>query len=568
MLCRSIVAVALILAQAMPAAADEPVHATRQMVVAAHPLAAAAGLDVLRAGGSAVDAAVAVQAVLTLVEPQSSGIGGGAFLLHYESATRGVTAWDGRETAPVGARSDLFLDPSGKPVSFAVAAASGRAVGVPGVIRMLDTVHARFGKLPWTSLFSRAEALAREGFPVSPRLAGLLAGNGASRLRGRAGSEAIWFPLGKAPAAGDIVAVPALAEAFGTIAAEGAGPFYEGRLAAAVVAAVAAAADPGGLTADDLRNYRAIERTPLCLPYRHVTVCGMPPPSSGGIAVAQTLATLAPHDVPALGPRSPLAWHLFVEAQKLAFADRDRWVADPDAVPVPTAGLTDPAYLKQRATLMSPFAAMPTPVLPGLPPGTGLPVPPAGATGSRGGTSHFVIVDATGNAVSMTSSVEAAFGTGIVAAGFLLNNQLTDFSFVPAAPDGRLVVNRPGPGKRPRSTMSPTLVLDRDGRLLFALGSPGGPRIAAYVGKTLLGLIDWRLDVQAAIDLPHVVNRNGATEIEAVAATDELAVELRRRGHEVTALALESGLAAIAIHADGTLDGGADRRREGVALGD
>ncbi|MGE0253237.1 MAG: gamma-glutamyltransferase [Alphaproteobacteria bacterium] len=560
-------AVAL-LAATTPAAADAPVRARHQMVVAAHPLAAAAGLDVLRAGGSAVDAAVAVQAVLTLVEPQSSGIGGGAFLLHYAGTDGRVTAWDGRETAPAAVGPDLFLDAAGRPLDFATAAASGRAVGVPGVLRMLGAVHARHGRLPWAHLFRAAEALARDGFAVSPRLAAALAGRGGARLRGRPDAEAIWFPAGDPVAAGDIVAIPALAETFARVAADGPDAFHGGALAGAIAAAVAGTADPGALAASDLAAYRAVERAPLCRPYRAVVICGMGPPSSGGLAVAQTLALLEPHDLAALGPGSPDAWHLFAEAQKLAFADRDRWVADPDAVAVPTDGLVDPVYLKGRATLVSPIAVLPVPAPPGLPPGAGAPIPPGGVTGGSGGTTHFAIVDAAGNAVSMTSSVEAAFGSGIVAAGFLLNNQLTDFAFVPAAADGRPVANRPGPGKRPRSTMAPTLVLDRAGRLLFALGAPGGPRIAGYVEKTLLGLLDWGLDVQAAIDLPHVINRNGRTEVEAGAAADTLAGELRRRGHAVEVLAMESGLAAIAVLPDGSLAGGADRRREGVALGD
>jgi len=564
----SLLAVAALAAVALPAMADGPVRAGRQMVVAAHPLAASAGLDILHAGGAAIDAAVAVQAVLTLVEPQSSGIGGGAFLLHYEAGGARVTAWDGRETAPAAAGPDLFLDADGKALDFASAAASGRAIGVPGVLRLLAAAHARHGRLPWASLFARAEALARDGFAVSPRLAGQLAGDAASRLRGRPDSEAIWFPGGRPLAAGERLAIPALAETFTRVAANGADALYGGPVAAAIVAATGGARSPGALATADLAGYRAIERPPLCRPYRRVVVCGMGPPSSGGLAVAQTLAIIEPHDLAALGPRSAAAWHLFAEAQKLAFADRDRWVADPDAVAVPTDGLVDAAYLKGRAAHVSTVAAMPVPVPPGLPPGADRPVPPAGATGGRGGTTHFAIVDAAGNAVSMTASVEAAFGTGIVAAGFLLNNQLTDFAFVPAAPDGRPVANRPGPGKRPRSTMSPTLVLDPQGRLLFALGAPGGPRIAAYVEKTLIGLIDWELDVQAAIDLPHLVNRNGRTEIERGPEADTLAAELRRRGHEVEILAMESGLAAIAVLPDGSLAGGADRRREGVALGD
>ncbi|MCC7274901.1 MAG: gamma-glutamyltransferase [Alphaproteobacteria bacterium] len=540
------------------------VFARSTMVAAAHPAAVAAGRAILRAGGSAVDAAVAVQMVLTLVEPQSSGIGGGAFMLHWSAATRTVTAFDGREAAPAAATPELFLGPDGRPLPFPVAVVGGLSVGVPGAVRMLDLAHRRHGRLPWAELLAPAIALAEAGVPISPRLHEALAEDPALR-DDPAAARLYYGPGGAAKPAGTPLANPELADTLRILAREGADALYAGPIAADIVAAVQGARRPGRMTTDDLAAYRAKEREPVCAPYRRWRVCGMGPPSSGGIAIAQALGMLERFDLPALGPAAPAAWHLVAEASRLAFADRDRYVADGDLVPVPVAGLLDRAYLAGRAAGIRPDAAAGR-VPAGDPPGrrAGL-----GADDSREipATSHLVVVDAAGDAVSMTTSIEGAFGAHVMVRGFLLNNQLTDFSFRPEV-EGRPVANRVEAGKRPRSSMSPTIVLDADGRLALAAGSPGGPRIIGYVLKALLGVLDWGLDPQQAIDLPNLLNRNGATEIEAAPASAAIADALRGLGHAVqTMTGPPSGLQAVQV-VKGGLVGGTDPRREGAVLGD
>ncbi len=549
---------------AAPAAA-QPVVAQNHMVVASHPLAAEAGQVMLRAGGSAVDAAIAVQAVLTLVEPQSSGIGGGAFLLHWDPARRELAAWDGRETAPAAARSDLFLR-DGRPMDFFDAVVGGRAVGVPGVVRMLEEAHRAHGRLPWADLFAPAIRLAEEGFDISPRLAQLLSAFGGS-LRRDPGARAIYFTAEGAPLAeGARLRNPALAATLRAIAEEGASALHRGPIAQDIVRAVRGHANPGLITADDLAGYAPVRRAALCLPYRAYTLCG-PPPPSGAAVVLQILGLLGHFEVPALDPNGLDAAMLLGEAGRLAFADRNRFMADPGFVPVPVSGLLDGAYLTGRAQMLSPDRAIGAPQ-PGNPRRFGPPLasqPPQ----PEGGTAHMSILDAEGRAVSMTTTVESAFGSHVVVRGFFLNNQLTDFSFLPEL-DGRPVANRVEGGKRPRSSMSPMLVFQQ-GQLEAVAGSPGGARIIGYVAQALVAMLDWNLDPQAAASLPHVGALNAMTEVERGTAAAGLAPGLIARGAPAEAREMNSGLNLIRIQRQGEarrLLGGADPRREGMVAGD
>ncbi len=536
-----------------------------QMVSSANPLASQAGLDILKRGGSAVDAAIAVQAVLTLVEPQSSGIGGGAFLMHWSPKTDKVTAYDGREVAPAAATPELFLDENGKPFDFLTAVKSGRSVGVPGAIAMLATAHKEHGRLPWADLFERAIDLSENGFEVSPRLHFLI--NLAPGFAESPAGKALYFDdEGKAYPTGHLLQNPELAASLRKIAAEGPSAFYKGELAEKIVAAVQnAPANPGAMTLDDLATYKPKKRDAICQPYRSYTVCGMPPPSSGGATVMQILSLLEGFDVAALKPSSTEAVHLISEASRLAYADRAMYLADSDFVDIPLEALLDKTYLAERAKQIDPTKTLGT-AKPGTPlkkesrfsPHTSREAP---------STSHFSIIDGDGNAVSMTTTVEFVFGSHLIAGGFILNNQLTDFSLAPVV-DGRKVANAPDGGKRPRSSMSPTLVFDEDGDLFALIGSPGGSRIITYVAKTLIALMDWNMDMQAAVSLPHHINRNGVTELEEGTTIVDLAPELKRLGHDIKVRRLNSGLHGIRVLPDGSLEGGADPRREGVALSD
>ncbi|MBT9555109.1 MAG: gamma-glutamyltransferase [Myxococcales bacterium] len=549
-----------------------PSRATAVMVSAAHPLAVDAGLAILDAGGSAVDAAIATALALNVVEPQSAGIGGGGFLLAYDAKSKRVRSYDGRETAPSAVAPDVFLAQDRTPLPFMTAVASGRSVGVPGAIRLFELAHRQHGKLPWRALFEPAIRLARDGFVITPRLHGLLLMM-SPYLLGSAGATSVFFDAGAPRAAGTLLTQPELARTLTLIADGGPSAFYEGPIALAVVAATRMSPAPGALTTADLEGYRALERDPVCLRRRKDTVCGMGPPSSGGLAVLQILALLEPFSL-AKRPEAERV-HLFAEASRLAFADRDRWVADPDHVRVPTRGLLEPGYLKSRRKLISEATSLGT-ALPGTPPGAPR-SPRAGRGGERPSTTHLAVVDASGNAVSMTASIENAFGSTLMAAGFFLNNQLTDFSFDPvegatSPRAGAPIANAVAPGKRPRSSMAPIIALDAKRGFRFAIGSAGGPRIIDFVAWSLVGVLDEGLDPQAALNRPHVINRNGVTELESVPGEAGMVWQnatldyLRERGHEVTVTDVNSGMHAIERR-DGTLRGGADPRREGVARG-
>jgi gamma-glutamyltranspeptidase/glutathione hydrolase len=533
------------------------------LVAAANPLAAKAGMDVLKRGGSAVDAAVAIQAVLGLVEPQSSGVGGGAFMTFYDARTHTVTAYNGREIAPAGATPDMFLGPDGKPMPFREALVSGRATGVPGAYTLLALAHKDHGKLAWSSLFADGERLGDQGFVVSPRLAHFL----PLRFPQNARPDVIAYfhkPSGELYQAGDVLRNPAYAATLRALAARGPDALYEGPIAEAILAKTHEGPLAGTLTAADLKAYRAKEGPALCRPYRIYIVC-VPRPPSSGVGVLEALALLEHTDIDKRGPTDPKAWLQIEQAEELMYADRDRYVGDPDFVSVPVEGMLDPAYVASRAKLMGPRAFPPPP--PGTPPGAGVRAPDH--TVEPGGTSHMVIVDADGNAVSMTTTVESIFGTGRMVGGFFLNNQLTDFSFAPKEADGAPAANAVGPRKRPRSSMVPVIVLDRQGRLYAALGSPGGNAILGYDIKTLVAVLDWKMSMQDAAALPNLVARGPMVSSEADKFAPGVADGLRALGVDIKpGQNEESGIHGVIVRPGGKLEGGADPRREGVVLTD
>ena len=548
-----------------PAGAAEPVAAKRHMVAAANPLAAEAGLAILRAGGSALDAAIAVQMVLNLVEPQSSGLGGGAFIVHYDVKNKTTTTYDGRETAPAAAKPDRFIGADGKPLPFRQAVPGGLSVGVPGVLRALEMAHKAHGRLGWADLFQPAIRMSQQGFAVSARLSAALAAE-KSLSEDPAARAYFYAPDGAPWPAGHVLKNPALARTLQQIAAGGPDAFYRGALARRIVATVVGAAkNPGDMTEADLAAYRAVERPPVCGPYRAWIVCGMGPPSSGGLTLLQILGMAQKFDLKSMKPMSPEAAHVVAEAMRLAYADRGLYMADGDFVKVPAKGLIDPAYLAGRAGLIQPGKAM-VKAEPGEPPGREARLWGRDSSPELPSTSHVAVVDSQGNAVSMTTTIEDAFGARLMVDGFLLNNELTDFSFQPLD-NGKPVANRVEGGKRPRSSMSPTLAFGRDGTLAVVVGSPGGSAIINYVAKTLIGVLDWGLDIQAAIELPNFGSRGGATELEKGTPAEALKAPLEAIGHKVSVLPFVSGLHGIVLSPAG-LAGGADPRREGVARGD
>jgi gamma-glutamyltranspeptidase/glutathione hydrolase len=524
------------------------------MIATANGHATAAGLEMLRAGGGAVDAAIAAQLVLALVEPQSSGLGGGAFLLHYRANGR-VAAYDGRETAPGAARADMFMGADGKPLKFYAAVVGGRSVGVPGVLRMLEAAHRDHGKLAWARLFGPAIALADDGFEISPRLHRLI--GMARHLKDFEPARSYFFaPDGQPRAVGFRLANPALADTLRRIASGGADAFYSGEIARDIVRTVRSAArNAGGMRVADLARSRAKTRDALCRNYRRWRVCTMPPPTSGGVTTLQILGLLERFDLASLQPGSVQAVHLISEASRLAYADRAVYLADPEFVRVP---------VEARARLISAARSMGRATA-GTPRGVGREWG-AGAALELASTSHLSIIDDDGNAVSMTSSIENIFGSRLMVRGFLLNNQLTDFSFRPAV-GGRPIANRIAPGKRPRSSMAPTLVFDRDGALVLTVGTPGGSRIIGYVAKVLIAVLDWKLDLAAAFALPNHVNRNGPTDLERGTTLTRIKPALEALGHEVRIARNGSGFHGIRVTPRG-FDGAADPRREGVADGD
>lgn len=533
------------------------------MVVAANPYASWAGKNILKEGGSAIDAAIAVQAMLTLVEPQSSGIGGGNFILYWDNTAKKLYTFDGRETAPSKANAYLFVE-NGKPIKWRDAVLGGRAVGVPGALKALEMVHKEFGNRPWNTLFKDTIDTARNGFTVSPRLQKLLSLKYNKGILEFLTPKNYFYPNGIELQQGSNKTNPKLANVLSNIADKGADYFYKGELAAKIAKTVQfSTLNPGLLSEEDINQYQAKKRDPVCGNYRTYRVCGMAPPSSGGINVLQILKMLERFDMSKEGVNSLESMHLFTQASKLAYADRSMYIADSDFVQLPFAALISNSYLNHRSDSISaekdmgkaragsPF------VTASLGQDTAFELP---------NTSHVSIVDKQGNALAMTSSIEFMFGSGLMTDGFLLNNQLTDFSLNPS-PNNQPALNRVEPNKRPRSAMSPTMVFDENNNLVMLLGSPGGSRIVSYVAQTIVGVLDWNLDIQQAINLPKVTNRNDYTALEKNTLAASWEQPMTALGHKVRVIDLNSGLHGIQIK-DGKLIGGADPRREGVAVGD
>lgn len=540
-------------------------YGARIMVVTAHPEATRVGYEVLKGGGSAADAAVAVQLVLGLVEPQSSGLGGGGFALFYDAKTKQVHSFDGRETAPSQAGQYLFRGEDGKPMEFYDAAIGGRSVGTPGTVRLLETLHQRFGVKPWRDLFSPAITLAETGFTVTPRLAAMVE-HDYDRLREFTATQLYFIPDTITPInASGRLSNPTYAHTLRKIAMEGADAFYNGGIAESVVKLVREDTyNPGLLSIEDFSNYKVIERKTVCGKYRAHLICTMGEPSSGGLMLLAALGMLEHFDLATQGALSVKNWHLISEASRLAFADRNYYMADPHYVQSPGERLVSPMYLAERAALINPDAPNKK-VMPGIPPGWEKHLPAKEPVYPKPpGTTNISIVDAAGNIVSMTSSVEDAFGSRMMVHGFILNNQLTDFSFVPEV-DGKPVANRVEGGKRPRSTMTPVIMFAPDGKPLLVIGSAGGSAIMGYVLERIIGIVDWKQDVSSALAAPNILNRGQEIELEEGAA--DMIEPLRAMGHPVEMKELNSGLTAIHIQ-NGTMTGAADPRREGTAMGE
>lgn len=540
-------------------------YSDKAMISAANPHAVNAGIEMLKKGGSAVDAAVAIQAVLTLVEPQSSGIGGGAFMMLAESGSNELITYDGRETAPASATPDLFLQPDGKPVRWIDAVIGGRSVGTPGVVKMLAQAHQKHGKLPWKTLFQPAIELAQNGFVVSPRLAKLVAGKFNPGIAQLSEAKRYFYPNGQAIAEGDVLTNKKLAATLTKIAEQGVSAFYQGDIAKRIVAAVQnSEVSPGLLTEQDLKAYTAKQRPAVCTDYQAKTgnykVCSMGPPSSGGLTVLQILELLEPLE---LGDTvtSTQTVHLYTQAAKLAFADRNRYLADSDFVAVPSQqDYLSPSYIASRRQQISASSDLGV-AKPGI---IGTEKLANNSDISQPNTSHFSIVDQFGNALSMTTTIEMGFGSAVMVEGFLLNNQLTDFSLVPEK-NGKLVSNRVEGGKRPRSSMSPVIVF-KDNEVFAVIGSPGGSRIINYVGYALIGLLDYGLDMKQVADLARVSNRNSVTALEKGLTPNKLKRSLEKLGHKVKMVNMTSGIHGV-LKTDKGWQGAADPRREGTAVG-
>lgn len=535
------------------------------MVTAANPLATQAGADILKQGGNAIDAMVTVQLVLGLVEPQSSGIGGGAFLVYWDAKNQTLTSYDGRETAPLNATPQLFLDEQGQPMEFYDAVVGGRSVGTPGVVKLLWETHQKYGKLEWHKLIEPVAKLAEQGFKISPRLATLIASD-PERLSRFPTTKAYFFNADGSPkTAGTILKNPQYAATLRTIAKEGAKAFYHGEIAADIIKTVQnAPGNPGVLSQKDFDTYTVKQRAPVCVNYASYDVCGMGLPSSGGLTVAQILKLTEGYDLKGWGADNVQSWQVIANASQLAFADRDLYMADTDFVPVPTEGLLDSEYLQDRAKLIHQGKALES-AHAGTPPWKHAQHQSPDEAIELPSTSHFNIVDKEGNVVSITTSIENEFGSRLMVRGFLLNNELTDFSFR-TQQDGHPIANRLEPGKRPRSSMAPTIVM-QDKKPYMAIGSPGGSYIIGYVAQALIAHIQWGMDIQQAIDLPHLINRFGVIDVEQNTSAEQFAPELEKMGFEVNIRDLNSGLHAIRITADG-LEGAADPRREGAAIGE
>lgn len=545
---------------------DQNVVSQKSLVVTAHPLATEAGLNILKRGGSAADAAVAIQAMLTLVEPQSSGIGGGAFMLYWDQQQKKLHAYDGRETAPINADHQLFYEEQ-QPMPWIKALVGGRSVGTPGVLKMLELTHSHHGRLPWEVLYEESIERSQQGFRVGPRLHKLIA-SGINPGLNRYPEARRYFYLedGSPLPVGFNRTNPELASTFKQIADQGGDAFYQGPLAQQIATHVQSVADnPGLLNQTDLQQYQAKERSPLCLPYKTFKVCGFPPPTSGGVTVLQIIKLLEDYPLETLDPAGVHFNHLFTQASRLAYADRARYLADRDFVPVPVEGLLEPGYLEARATLIRTDIDI----------GTAKPGVPAYISTHQAddqspelpSTSHFTVVDRWGNAVSMTTSIEMAFGSTLMVGGFLLNNQLTDFSFK-AISKGRIIANRVQPGKRPRSSMSPFMIFDSEGKLHATIGSPGGSRIINYVAQSILLMLSSDLPLQQVVNQAHISNRNGLTELEAGTTAEQLKAPLEALGHTIKVRDLNSGLHGVRRLPAGGWESAVDNRREGLALGE
>lgn len=533
-------------------------HAKEFMVASANPLATQAGHEILEKGGNAIDAMIAIQTTLSLVEPQSSGLGGGAFVVYWDNATKTLVTFDGRETAPKAVDGNLFMH-EGKPMKFHDAVVGGRSVGVPAIPMLMYALHVRYGKLSWQSLFDTPIRLATDGFYVSPRMANSIASNQPS-LAKHATTANYFLPDGKPLQAGDLLKNPEYAQTVQTLATQGFSPFYYGKYARDIVQAVNASDNKGTLSMEDFANYRVIARHPICVNYRQYQVCGMDAPSSGGIALGQIVGILNHFSPQELQANQPHTLRILGDATRLAFADREKYITDPKFAKVPTQKMLAQHYLSERAKLIKNTNTALGDVQAGELHNEYIPAPSM----ELPSTSHISIVDKDGNVLSMTTSIENAFGSAIMVNGYLLNNQLTDFSFEPTK-EGKPVANRVEGGKRPRSSMAPTIVM-KDGKPYMAIGSPGGSRIVSYVAKTLVAHVEWGMNIQEAIDYPNVVNRLGTYELEKNSPAIQFNQALIDLGYKTEIRDLNSGVQGIII-TEHDLQGGADPRREGKVMG-